>query len=98
MAMLLQSEIFIMIIPPKFIVSILTKEKEVKRYRLTSDFRLRKVDKALFNFQKATLIEFNNPGFALLLELLDGVNRELYEDEVEMVERLLVGGIIEECS
>lgn len=70
----------------------------MKKYKLTSDFRLRKIDKALFNFQKATLIEFNDSGFDLLLELLDGVTRNLDQEEFEMVDKLLVGGIIEECS
>ena len=70
----------------------------MKKYKLTSVFCLVKIDNDLFIFQNATLFVFNDSGFDLLLELLDGVTRNLDQEEVEMVDKLLVGGIIEECS
>ncbi|HEL1793439.1 TPA: hypothetical protein VCA04_002346 [Streptococcus suis] len=70
----------------------------MRRYKLNDNFRLRKIDKALFNFSKAELIEFNNTGFDLLLELLEGVERDLNMDELMMLDRLIEGGIIEAIS
>ncbi|KST91961.1 hypothetical protein [Lactococcus lactis] len=67
------------------------------KYKLNQEFRLRKTDKAIFNFSKTELTQFNESGFEILVEALEIGDREWTEEETNFIERLVKENIIEEC-
>ena len=46
-------------------------ENKQMKYRLNPLFTLRKTDKAVFNFSRAELTQFNDTGFDILLAVLE---------------------------
>lgn len=67
----------------------------MRKYELIETFVLRKTDKALFDFSKAQLIQFNGSGFDILLSALEG-NKMLSEKENNFLKRLVDEGYIRE--
>ncbi|EME8111604.1 hypothetical protein [Enterococcus faecium] len=63
-------------------------------YILREGLRMRKLDKALFDFSKAELIEFNDSGFDLLNSILDGSYQIDDDENQEFLIELLSEGII----
>lgn len=54
------------------------------KYKLNPLFTLRKTDKAVFNFSRAELTQFNDTGFDILLAVLEQESdREWTDDEDE---------------
>ena len=61
------------------------------KYKLNPLFTLRKTDKAVFNFSRAELTQFNDTGFDILL-----ADREWTDDEDEFLKELIKEKIVEE--
>ncbi|GAA3260964.1 hypothetical protein LMG8520_0878 [Lactococcus lactis subsp. lactis] len=67
------------------------------KYKLSPLFTLRKTDKAVFNFSRAELTQFNDTGFDILLEVLEQVSdREWTDDEGEFLKELIKEKNVEE--
>ena len=67
------------------------------KYKLNPLFTLRKTDKAVFNFSRAELTQFNDTGFDILLAVLEQESdREWTDDEDEFLKELIKEKIVEE--
>lgn len=67
------------------------------KYKLNPLFALRKTDKAVFNFSRAELTQFNDTGFDILLAVLEQESdREWTDDEDEFLKELIKEKIVEE--
>lgn len=67
------------------------------KYKLNPLFTLRKTDKAVFNFSRAELTQFNDTGFDILLAVLEQESdREWTDDEDEFLKELIKEKIDEE--
>jgi|GEM_PF-833739 len=67
------------------------------KYKLNPLFTLRKTDKAVFNFSRAELTQFNGTGFDILLAVLEQESdREWTDDEDEFLKELIKEKIVEE--
>ena len=65
--------------------------------KLNPLFTLRKTDKAVFNFSRAELTQFNDTGFDILLAVLEQESdREWTDDEDEFLKELIKEKIVEE--
>ena len=66
-------------------------ENKQMKYRLNPLFTLRKTDKAVFNFSRAELTQFNDTGFDILLAVLEQESdREWTDDEDEFLKELIL--------
>ncbi|KST82033.1 hypothetical protein KF7_2319 [Lactococcus lactis subsp. lactis] len=67
------------------------------KYKLNPLFTLRKTNKAVFNFSRAELTQFNDTGFDILLAVLEQESdREWTDDEDEFLKELIKEKIVEE--
>lgn len=72
-------------------------ENKHMKYKLSPLFTLRKTDKAVFNFSRAELTQFNDTGFDILLEVLEQESdREWTDDEGEFLKELIKEKIVKE--
>ena len=72
-------------------------ENKLMKYKLNPLFTLKKTDKAVFNFSRAELTQFNDTGFDILLAVLEQESdREQTDDEDEFLKELIKEKIVEE--